>query len=116
VNPVDTVPLMLLALHLLALGVGTIIFFGMILLHRRDREMQRMATARGKSFFPGPVIAPGPAAWLAVRSTDSRTVLTALGLSCPVPCSWQEGLTGDCELFIGPPVNGWMPVFISWFA
>jgi hypothetical protein len=27
-----------------------------------------------------------------------------------VPCPWHEGITGEHELFISPPVNGWIIV------
>jgi len=101
---------MLLALHLLALGVGTIIFFAMIILHRRAREMERKATAGFKTTFTGRPLAQGPPVWLAIRSTRSKAVWDALGLTCAVPCSWQEGINGDSELFISPPVDGWIIV------
>jgi hypothetical protein len=101
---------MLFALHLLALGVATVIFFAMIVLHRRAREMERKAISDIKTFSPGGALAQCPAAWLAIRSTDSKAVLTAMGLSYPVPCSWKEGITGERELFIGTPVNGWILV------
>ena len=106
----DTVPLMLLAVHLLALGVGTIIFFGMIVLHRRAREKQQTVTFDIKTLLPDRTFAPGPAVWLAIRSSNPKTVLTALGVNCPTSCPWQEGITGERELFIGPPMNGWIIV------
>ncbi len=109
-NPVDTVPLMLLALHLLALGVGTVIFFGMVVLHRRARELERKPVSDCKTFLPGGSSVPGPAAWLAVRSTNSKAVLAAFGLSYPLPCPWHQGIAGEHELFISPPVNGWIIV------
>jgi hypothetical protein len=101
---------MLLAVHLLALGVGTVVFFGIIILHRRAREQRDAANAGVKMVAPGRALAQGPAVWLAVRSTDSKTILTALGLNYPVPCPWREGITGQRELFIGQPVNGWIIV------
>jgi hypothetical protein len=110
VNPVDTVPLMLLVLHLLALGVGTMIFFGMIVVHRRARETQRAAFSDIKTILPDQALAQGPVVWLAIHSTDSDAVLASLGVSNPVPCPWREGIAGERELFIGPPVQGWIMV------
>jgi hypothetical protein len=101
---------MLLAVHLLALGVGTMIFFGMIVLHRRTRETQRTAFSDIKTILPDQTLARGPVVWLAIRSTDSDAVLAALGVSNPVPCPWREGIAGERELFIGPPVQGWIMV------
>ena len=109
-NPADTVPLMLLALHLLALGVGTVVFFGIIILHRRARELPRATNSDSETIVPGRASAQGPAVWLAVHSTDSKTILAALELSHPVPCPWRDGIAGQRELFIAPPVNGWIIV------
>jgi hypothetical protein len=110
VNPLDTVPLMLLALHVLALGVGSIIFSGMILLHRRAKGIQQTVFSELKAFLPGRAFAQGPVVWLAVQSTDSETVLAGLDGSNPVPCPWQGSVTGERELFIAPPVQGWIMV------
>lgn len=99
---------MLLALHLLALGVGTIVFMGMVLLHRRARRLQRTANSDIRTLPPGRAPGSVPTVWLAIRSTNLKAVLAALGLNYPVSCSWQEGITGERELFIGPPVEGWI--------
>jgi hypothetical protein len=99
---------MLLAVHLLALGVGTVAFTGIIILHHRAREQQHAANADAKIFLPGRALAQGPVVWLAVRSTDSKTILTALGSGHPAPCPWQDGISGRRELFISPPVNSWI--------
>jgi hypothetical protein len=101
---------MLLAVHLLAMGVGTVVFFGIIILHRRAREQRHAANAAPKQLRPGRGLAQGPVVWLAVRSTHSKTILTALGSSHPAPCPWRDGISGQCELFISPPVNGWIIV------
>jgi hypothetical protein len=101
---------MLLAVHLLALGVGSVVFFGIIILHRRAREQRHAVNADAKRFLTGRALAQGPVVWLAVRSTDSKTILTALRSSHPVPCPWRDGISGQCELFISPPVNGWIIV------
>lgn len=101
---------MLLALHLLALGVGTMIFLGMIILHRRARELQRTLNSDTTRYKTGSALVEGPGLWLAVRSTDSKAVLAALGVSYPTPCPWREGIAGEHELFISSPVNGWIIV------
>lgn len=109
-NPVDTVPLMLLALHLLALGVVAVIFLGMIILHRRARLLQRTGqTANGLPLREAEFTLR-PAIWLAIRSSHPKAVQTALGLGRPTPCSWREGLTGEHDFFIGSPVNNWIIV------
>jgi hypothetical protein len=101
---------MLLALHLLALGVGMIIFVGMIVLHRRTRAMQARAQADGGSFSLGTELNHRPALWLALRSSNPKAVQAALGLGYPKPCPWTEGMTGKHEFFISPPVNDWIIV------
>jgi len=101
---------MLLAVHLLALGVGSIIFFGMFILHRRAREQQCTGNSVTNFSILGRATAPGPVVWLAIHSTSSKPVLAALGISDSVPCPWREGIAGEHELFIGSPVNGWIIV------
>jgi hypothetical protein len=110
VNPVDTVPLMLLALHMLALGVGTIIFIGMIVLHRHARTMQQTAHDGGGLSSPDSELTRRPAIWLSIRSSNPKAVQAALGVSHPAPCSWTEGISGEHEFFIGTPVNDWIIV------
>ena len=101
---------MLLAGHLLALGVACVIFVWMMVLHRRARAAegltprQSIVPAFESSFTSRPPL------WLAVRATDPKPVLSALGLNQPMPCSWTEGMTGERNFFIGPPVNGWIIV------
>jgi hypothetical protein len=97
---------MLLALHMLALGTGMIIFVGMIVLQRRARAMQ----ADGGSFPLGTESAHRPVLWLALRSSNSIAVQAALGIGQPRPCPWTEGITGKHEFFVSLPVNGWIIV------
>jgi hypothetical protein len=106
VNPVDTVPLMLLALHMLALGMGMIIFLVIFVLHRRARAIE----ARGGSFPWGTESAPRPVLWLALRSSNSIALQAALGIGQPRPCPWSEGITGKYDFFISPPVSDWIIV------
>ncbi len=101
---------MLLALHMLALGVGTIMFVGMVILHRRARAMQQTAHNAGESSAPSLEFRRRPAIWLSVRSSNPKAVQAALGLSYSAPCPWTEGISGGHDFFIGPPVNGWIIV------
>lgn len=109
-NPVDTVPLMLLALHLLALGVGTVMFLGMIILHRRARALSHPAQAGRRLFSANARSVPPPAVWLAIQSSNPKAVQAALGLVDSTPCPWTEGIAGEHEFFIGAPVNDWIIV------
>ena len=54
---------MLFALPLLALGVGTVVFLAMIILHRRARAAQAMAPAGANLFSANSRLARHPAAW-----------------------------------------------------
>lgn len=98
---------MLLALHMLALGVITVIFLGMIALHRRAHTLQPTAQAGASLLVTDPKFKPRPAIWLAIRSSSSKAVQAALGVSYPAPCPWAEGISGRHEFFIGAPVNQW---------
>jgi hypothetical protein len=102
--------MMLLAAHLLALGVAGGIFVWMMVLHRRARAAEELRPR--KSVVPTfeSAFTARPPLWLAVRATDPKPVQTALGLNQPMPCSWKEGMTGERNFFIGPPVNGWIIV------
>jgi len=53
-----------------------------------------------------------PPRWLAVRSTKLDAVQAALGLTNPTPCPISDGLTGaeELNLFISPPIAGWILV------
>lgn len=101
---------MLLAMHMLALGVGTIMFFWMMAVHHRARTMQSMASPKGTLLLPGPEFTPQPAIWLAIRSFNPKAIQAVLGISYPSPCPWAEGIAGVHEFFIGPPVNEWIIV------
>ena len=96
---------MLLALHMLALGVVTIIFVGMIILHRRARLLQQMERPEASSVPDDRKSTPRPASWLAIHSSNPKVVQSALGMSYPMPCPWTEGITGEHEFFIGAPVK-----------
>lgn len=110
VNPTDAVAWMLLAAHMLALGVACAIFGWMFYLHRRSRRFNSVSTHIPESILFRPDLPQRPTAWLAVRSATPEAVQAALGVSRSTPCSWSEGLAGDHEFFIGSRVNGWVIV------
>ncbi len=101
---------MLLAVHMLALGVGMIIFFWMIGIHRRALALQSMASPNRRLPSPDSGFTHRPALWLAIRSFNPKAIQAVLGVSYPSPCPWAEGITGEHEFFIGPPVNEWIIV------
>jgi hypothetical protein len=53
-----------------------------------------------------------PEQWLAIRSSNVAAVQETLGLTNPRRCSWLDGFSIDGveQLFISPPVNGWILV------
>jgi hypothetical protein len=101
---------MLLALHMLALGVGTIIFLGMIVLHRRARALNPATLPHSSLPRPGPALAHRPVIWLAIGGSNPKAVQAALGMNCPMSCPWREGISGEHDFFVGPPVNNWVIV------
>lgn len=107
-DSVDSIPLLLLAVHGLALGIGFMILGWMLAMHRRERLLQQ-AKPRTENFFPLRAYAPTrPCCWLAIRSVSPEAVKTALGLVHAQPCSWAEGLSGGHDIFISPRLNGWV--------
>jgi hypothetical protein len=100
---------MLLLMHMIALGVGVMIFGWMIYLQRRARrelnQLSPLLNFDSPSFSP-----PRPSCWVAVRSVSPESVKDALGLNRAAPCSWTEGLAGGHEFFISPRVHGWVIV------
>lgn len=56
-----------------------------------------------------------PNCWLAIKNRNLLAVQSALALHNPKPCSWVEGLSGECEqkLFVSPPISGWILVIGS---
>jgi len=110
VNPVTAIPLILLALHGLALVLGAGMLAWMITLHRRARRAEAAAPAQPELPSFQLTFAPRPATWLAIRSQNPKAVHTALGLDQFVPFPWLKGSAGGRGFFIGPPVNGWIIV------
>src|SRR5271154_6019032 len=108
VNQNDSVTLMLLAWHFLALGVAVMVFLWMIFLHRRARKFEIIAAQIPKQISIAPVFPQRPVTWLAIRSATPEAVQAALGLGNSIPCSWSEGMTVAHEFFISPSVHGWV--------
>ena len=108
----DWMPLMLLALHGLALGMGIIFLSLIYAMHRRSYYLNQMsATGPSKHsvlFFP-PFL-PRPTTWLAVRSANPKNVQSAIGPTRATVDSWSEGMTGGRDFFISPQVHGWVIV------
>ncbi len=109
-NEETAIPLMLLALHGLALVIGATMLAWMITLHRRARAAESRIQSRPE--FPPfqSTFAPRPASWLAIRSQSPKAVRTALGLDVFASEPWVKGLSGGPGFFIGPPLNGWIIV------
>ncbi len=99
---------MLLLMHMIALGVGLMIFGWMIYVQRRARR--ELGLLSPMLNFTSQTTPPRPACWLAVRSASPESVKDALGLNRAAPCSWIEGLAGGHEFFISPRVHGWVIV------
>jgi len=99
---------MLLIVHMLALGVGLLVFLGILILRRRQYWMEETKNRKPLQF--NPVYARRPASWLAIRTANPESVQAALGLLKFAPCSWSEGMVGEHEYYISPRVNGWVVV------
>ena len=109
-NSADKIPLTFLALHGLALVTGAIMLAWMMVLFRRWRAAQTATRHVEKSPPFQSSLNSRPTNWLAVRSDDPQLVQGSLGLAHFAPCPWAEGMMGEHEFFIGPPVNGWIVV------
>ena len=108
-NPEDSIPLMILAMHGVALGLGLVILSWMLALNRRARRLEVASPVAQPVCFPI-IISQRPPVWLAVRAATPEAVSSALGLSGCSPCSWSEGIAGNHEFFISPQLHGWVIV------
>lgn len=99
---------MLLALHMLALGIIAVIFIGMIVLHRRARATQKTTPSADGLASPGQ--SRHPSLWLAIHTSDFQAVQATLGMHRTTFCSPAETVSGGHEFFIKGPVNGWIIV------
>lgn len=113
-NPADTIAIMLLVLFGIAIGIGSTVVWLAIRWNRKlaafpgpyarriahERDSRRVKLLQGRR----------PTIWLAIRSRDPIEILDAFSLNDPTPCSWSDGLNSDHELFIAPPLRGWILV------
>jgi hypothetical protein len=105
----DSIVLLMLVVHMLALAIACLFCVG-IISRRRARLLEEQVT-QDISNLPSNIIFPQrPACWLAIRAASPEGVMAALGLGHSTPCSWSEGMTGEHEFFISPRVNGWVIV------
>lgn len=108
----DALPLMLLALHGLALGMGIVFLALIYALHRRahylDLKLASGGSERAFMFFPPFLYRP--TTWLAIRSVNPRAVQSALGLNRATLDSWTEGMTAGRDFFVSPQIHGWVIV------
>jgi hypothetical protein len=110
VNQGDTIALLLIAAHLLALGVSLMIFAWIYFLHRRAR-LRQLSDLPPQFFYSyAHSFPPRPLCWLAIRSVSPERVKDALGINRAAPCPWSEGMAGAHEFFISPQVHGWVIV------
>ncbi|GDY22916.1 hypothetical protein LBMAG56_42630 [Verrucomicrobiota bacterium] len=117
VQPLDLVAVILLLL-LVSIG-GVALFF--MWLARRHTEALRLEISRSRLAAAGSAerraapaaIFGGPARWLAIRSSNTPLIQSALRLRHVQPCTWEEGFATARErrLFVTPPVEGWTLVF-----
>ncbi len=120
-DPLNIFTVALLTLLGVVLGLGIGMFY---LIRRRQRALGDANTRRATeaaaaaeqfsryTFIPyHPIQGRRPARWLVIRSRDPQAVQLALGLHNPHPCSWTEGMFSSRNLFIAPPINGWIFVF-----
>jgi hypothetical protein len=113
----DLIALLLLLLLASALGAGATMLALVFFLKRREVGSPN-APLLAEDFLPEGffTVSPlrafwrRPACWLAVRSRNLGAVQAALELDNPKPCSWSEGLSSDRQLFISPPLQGWILV------
>jgi hypothetical protein len=111
-NPFDLIPVVLLLLFGAAFGCGAAITLFVWYWRRKHLALPEPVESR-LDFLPN--FAPmtrsflaRPVSWLVVRNRDLSAAQSALGLHNPRPCTWLEGLANERELFIAPPVNGWV--------
>lgn len=113
----DLIPIVLLLLLGVALSTGAALLKLVYFLKRRE-AMPAEAQVPAEDFLPEGffTVSPlrafwrRPACWLAIRSRNLGAVQAALELDNPKPCSWSEGLSSKRQLFISPPLQGWILV------
>ena len=112
----DLIPVALLVLLGAVLG-GAAVMFALaqrwnrrqLLLHSHGAPTRLACEPCPRPTSPCP-FAQRPVIWLAIRSRNLSAIQSALALDRVAPCSWVEGMSGDHQLFIAPPVHGWVVV------
>jgi len=105
--------LSLFLLVLLPLAVGTVLGGWLVWQHRLPAAAEKTTAPRPlpmHRYFVQLDARTRPECWLAVRTTSTENVRAALGIHRAAPCTWAEGLAGEHEFFISPPVHGWVIV------
>jgi hypothetical protein len=112
----DMIPVALLVLLGAVLGGGVVMFAlaqrwnrRLLLLQPNGAPPSHASEPPSRHAIPCP-FAQRPVIWLAIRSRNLTAIQSALALDRVAPCSWIEGMSGDHQLFIAPPVNGWVLV------
>ncbi|MSU58951.1 MAG: hypothetical protein EXS35_12425 [Pedosphaera sp.] len=113
----DLIPTVLLLLFAAAIGAGVAMLVFIRMLRRREVSPDEAITGPDE-FGPEVFFAVSPlrafwrrpACWLAIRSRNLAAVQAALRLGDAKPCSWSEGLSRERQLFIAPPLSGWIMV------
>jgi hypothetical protein len=109
-NSADDFPLVLLAMHGVALGIGIVFMSWIFALRRRAHWLEQSAPPSAAPPALALFAPQRPTVWLAVRAATPEAVQSALGLGRCAPCSWSEGMSGNHEFFISPQVHGWVIV------
>jgi hypothetical protein len=117
VNQWDLMPLLLLLLFGLSLSAGVAMAFLISSLIRQRRvglpRMVSESAPESSSHHQRATYLHRPECWAAIKNRNLPAVQSALGMHHPKPCSWIEGLASEEQLFIAPPVHGWVLVIGS---
>lgn len=112
----DLTPVLLLLLLAAAVGAAAVMVVWILWLRHKEGNWVEFSSetdsAPDNFFTVSPLRAfwRRPTCWIAIRSRNLLAVQTALGLDHAKPCSWSEGLSSDRQLFISPPLQGWILV------
>ena len=113
----DLIPVLLLLLFGAAFGAGVAMFYLVRWIAQREAQWTNVVgrpddAAPERAFVVSPLRAfwRRPTCWLAIRGRNLLAVQAALQLDNPRPCSWSEGLSSDRQLFVSPPLHGWILV------
>ncbi len=98
---------MLFVLLLLSSAALSSSIIGVIVLLLQRARCQTVGNGRISSCNSSGCFVLWPGCWLAIHGHNRRAVQSALRLRNPQACSWLEGLAGEQEIFISPPVEGW---------